>query len=153
MNATAEPIRQKFAVTRGCHVDNDPSGRKQPDGRPVEVMYKAGDVVESEIDLVERFGDKFQRVEENPRYVPAEPETAEQIEARIKADQARLAAMRQAPNPNAVADAARAGFKGDTLDKMSDKELRSLAGDEEIDVSKCKTRDDLLKTIRAAGSK
>ena len=36
----------------------------------------------------------------------------------------------------------------DTLSAMNEKDLRQLAADEEIDVSKCKSKADLLKTIR-----
>lgn len=140
----------KFMVARGTHIQDHPT-EKLKDGRPADQVFKAGDVVESKIDLVALHGEKFQRVE------GAEEETKEVLERRIRESQEKLAKMNAVSNSQAVADAAKAGFnssqppvKGDALDKMSEKELRELAKEEQVDIRAAKNRDDVIRLIRAA---
>ncbi len=53
----------RFRVMEGTHVCDDPSGKKDAKGNPVEVTFNKGDEFESDTDLVGRLGNKFARVD------------------------------------------------------------------------------------------
>ncbi len=114
----------RFKLTRGKYVNG-----KTADGKPI--VMKPGDIVESDVHLDKRFGrKKFERLDDSFSAASIAAETAQ---------------------------AAREGFHGkdaatavveDTLSAMTVSELRQLAEEEELDLGRSKTKDELLAAIR-----
>lgn len=92
-----------------------------PDGREVypNKVYEAGDVVFSSTDLTKTMVNKFERL-----HADDQP-------------------MRKTSTPHAQAQEMTR-----ELEKLSDKRLREIAEDEEIDVAKAKTREEIIEIIR-----
>lgn len=111
----------KFRLLPGVARHEGPDYTKDQDeaGRYPNRVYEAGDVVLSPTDLTKTLVNKFER---------------------LHADES---AVRKTTTPHAQAQEITR-----EMDKMSDKRLRELADEEEIDVSKCKTREELVETIR-----
>lgn len=70
----------KFRLVTGKHEGADPRGQKGPDGRPVGILYSQGAVIEGGIasdgrplNLVAKFGAKFERVPDNTPLTPLPP--------------------------------------------------------------------------------
>jgi hypothetical protein len=119
------------------------------DGVPLceERVFRPGEIIETQIDLMRYnasdkppkfgFADEPGAVQltETSRVWDSAKETLEQFVARCKAEDG------EPQKPPQRQD----------LAKMSEKELRTFAASMEIDVSKAKTREDLLKIVQAAG--
>lgn len=123
----------KFKLLSGIHVDNDKTKgatKSNPEGE--RVVYTAGDVIESDIDLAATLNPKdpsmrrkFERVHD---LTPAGPGVGRRESATATIppiDMSLLAAM-------------------------SVKELQSFAAEEEIDLKGCAKKEDILKIIQAA---
>jgi hypothetical protein len=146
-----------FRVLVGRHIEDDPSGRRNPDGRPSEVTYTpASPPFFSSSDL-----SKLNARDMTPKFaligmadstmrdalVRMPTESAEQYAARLKqlaADATRLAASSSGP------DVPTSWVPPATLDTMQLKELQALAAEEEVDLKGAKTREDVLKIFKAA---
>lgn len=125
----------KFRVLAGKHCEG-----KTPEGKPK--VYVKGDVVDSKSDLSRLnppgFPPKFERVEDDgrPSPAPAVPvQTLSPTPTPVHATSPLPAAPKTVP---------------DGLDKLSLKELQDLAASEEIDLKGAKTRDEVLRAVRAA---
>ena len=121
-----------FRLNAASHVQNDANGN------PVE--FVKGDVFESSDPMI--IGDRA-------RHTPI-------TDDRVKASPGRpvhSVKTTAAPSPAPVKTTTPSPTTGDdTLSSMSEAELRAFAKAEEINVSKCKTKDDLLKVIREASA-
>ena len=62
----------RFKLLVGQHIQNEPDG--------TEKKYSAGEVIESNVDLEKRFGDKFRRVYGTPEDERDEPTTGDDLE-------------------------------------------------------------------------
>ena len=105
---------------------------------------KGNDIIESDIDLVRVLNNgapKFQYLDNEPQRMSAAEHRAEA--ERMEHEEA-LAKQGEAPE---YADSK------DTLSSMNVKELRKFAESEEIDVSTCNNREEILNTIRNATAK
>jgi len=85
-------------------------------------MYNPGDIVESQKDLVSRFPNKFQMVDRTGRAMER-PRATEDDD-------------RQQPAQN------------DFLNTMTREELENYAAESQVDVSKCKTKPEIMNAIR-----
>lgn len=113
---------KKFRLVVGQHIQNDPSGAKDADGRPISKTYRQGDIVPSEKDLVQMFNApgsvKFQRVFQD------EEEYTQSI--------------------------APAAKPTDGLEDLSVKELQRLAAEDEIDLRGAVKKDEIISAIRGS---
>lgn len=142
--APAKPVL-RFEVLNGTHCGPD-TYRRNDNGEYVSngdgKHYRKGEIVETTQDLSFLFdkdkdpnAKKFRRL-----YDTQEEETAETLRAKRAEIDAKLAALE---NPQPVgADA--------TIEAMTVEELRAFAASEEIDLGNAKTKDAILKAIRAA---
>lgn len=121
----SEKKLMRFKVVSGCHrvVERNADGtyKRGEDGQLVKRTYRRGEVIESEFNLVQKFGPKFKRL---GKYDPEEDDPEEDSDVTQPED--------------------------DGLDAKTDDELRQLAEELELDVSKAKSRKSLLKVIREA---
>lgn len=119
-NATQSPPKAllRFKLLAGGHIGVDPRTKK-------ERVYRAGEIVESETDLAERFNSR----------IPGSPRKFERIF-------------------NDTAYGSEQAKKEDeflsTLDSMNLKELLKVAEEEEIDLKGATKREDILKIIKAS---
>lgn len=88
-----------------------------------KVWYKPGSIVESKVNLIERFGPKFGLVESGEVSTPV--------------------ATRE---PTVATDVA----QREELERLSNKELREFAESEKIDVSTCSRKEEYVNAILAA---
>lgn len=166
-----------YELLAGRHVGPDPIRKRPDDGLPEEKLYLALDhtdpirpvphpdrFVESNIDLVSAFPNKFRLVEEareetveelraklavaeekaaRERSISAtKEETVEELEAKLAALKAKNQPQSSMTSPThvlqtTVAEAAKQGFNTahlDRLDQMTLQELMKLAEAEEIDI-------------------
>src|SRR5438105_12102344 len=162
----------RYRVMAGQHIESDPEGRKDTDGRPLDVKYEQGQVFASKTpDLHRRWPEKFSKIEEdlpenNPYLtMPAPGETDDEFKVRMERLRANPASN---TSEDVVAAAARRGFDtlhtdsgrtpppgkpvpgSEPLDSMSVQELRALAADEEIDLKGATKKDDILRLIKAS---
>lgn len=160
-------IKQKFRVVRGRHIETtvmkDEKGAPMRDAqgafRDKKIMYgpgcSAGDVFESTTDYA---GPQFNGQGMSPKFIRVEapqPINANELRRRIEEDQRRLqeleaeakqkpAAEVKPPSPPQNKGEAERAYR-----KLPEDELRRIAEELEVDVSKCKTKDDLIKTLLA----
>ena len=136
----------RFKILHGKHTQKEQVGTN-PDGSPVfrPVTYgrntPKGDVVDSPSDLVAKFNSpgstKFELIPEPARhYAPP------------------VAAV--APTPVTLAQATAAAYTPpskpltDALDQMSVGDLKKFADSEEIDLKGARTKEEMIRAIRAA---
>lgn len=119
-----EVKKMRFKVLSGCHrvTERGPDGQyvRDESGQIVKKTYRKGDVLESEFDLVKKFGIKFKKLGKND---PVEDEEDED-EIVPPADD-------------------------DGLEAMSDEDLRKFAQDAGVEPGK-KSRKTLIEAVRAA---
>lgn len=141
----------QFRVVAGKH------HVKQPDGK--NKVYRPGDVVDSETDLVERFNSKrpgfpkkFERVGEGDSDVP-DP-TRRRPDESLADFGARIMEMaRQEGAENSVLQATSNQIQQsptattEQLQAMTVQELQSLAAAEEVDLKGVKSKDAVLKIL------
>lgn len=130
-NAKSGPPKYRFRLLRGKHSQSvpDPNGRKDANGNIMLTaernldgtikLYQPGDVIETNKDLVELFN--------RPGAI--------KFERLEKAD---------GPIPGSSTPTAKQPPK---FYQMTDKELREYAAAEEIDISQCKNKDEVLKLL------
>ena len=141
--AAAKGEKRSYQVVRGCHVQDAPPGPdgKVPlaqNGRPQEVVYRQGDVVESEIDLVALHGEKFVRVGEDQYGLTQE--VAEKLQ---RAEET----LRDRDKVKSAYDKA--------LERLDEKGLRELAKDVGADVKGLDfkaQRDEVVARVKAAAA-
>lgn len=113
----------KFRILRGKHNQ----GERHPDGRPV--IYARNDVVESETDLCKLNAGmatkKFERVDDSTPLTNPD------------------AAGKSVPSPETVDP------NEDTFNEMTVAELRQFAEQEEIDLGKARTKDEIIAVLRS----
>lgn len=132
----------KFRLIKGKHVQNDPSGKS--------MVYSPGDVFESKVNLIDRYGagnQKFERLSEDAQTHGGRPE------------------KNLLQNPATVQEAAEKGFKDgqevspeittqntedDGLEAMTVTELRRWAEAEEIPLDGKTRKDEIIQAIRMA---
>lgn len=129
----------KYRLLAGKHSQKE----ENPETKQKEVkIYKRGDVFESKHDLLKFNAGpgamKFEKVEEPPpraasRAAAPPPEPPPPPEAKT---------IQPPPRNQQEYHAA--------LDKMTEKDLRALAAEEEIDLKGAKTKEDIVKAIKAA---
>lgn len=113
-----------YRVLQGMHVEDGPL---DANGEKTDIVYGVGGIVESEIDLCERFNGqgsafhKFERVTPNPNYIPATKLVPTGISSVVTS----------------------------TLENMTISELKKFAESEEIDLKEAKTKEEALKIIKA----
>lgn len=133
--ADEEQKLYKYRLEVGTHAENTGF---QSDGNgnsfPQPVVYRQGDYFESPDPLlVERFGaDKFTRLPDNFDVAAARQG------ATVTTTQTVQPNVPQTMTP--ISD----------LSTWNEKDLRAYAADEEIDVSKCKTKAELVKVLQQA---
>jgi hypothetical protein len=111
----------KYRLMPGVGKHEGPDYTKEPNELGVypNKVYESGDVVLSPTDLTKTFVNKFERLHADDNPV------------------------RTTPTPHSQAPEMTR-----ELEKLSDKRLREIADDEEIDVSKAKTREELISVIK-----
>lgn len=114
--------------------------------------YSQGDVVPSEIDLVERFGaDKFSYMGEKSRERSASDEKRSRVkEATPQEDDLDTSTHRtdEPPRSTHPVPAADVKPKEPNLEQMNDKQLNEFAHAHEVDISKAKTRQEKISLIK-----
>lgn len=168
MQETTMPQRKimLFVLTAGIHQTNHPTKtvRRFRNGReeevPLEVTYRAGEVVESTEDMEAKWPEKFQRVrEENSNLGLTPEEIAEVMEKR------KLRAQNQHPSltPTEVPspeleksppplNRPKLTSEQDGLDALNYTELRKLCEAEEIPgFEGCTSKPQILVVMRASG--
>lgn len=113
----------RFQLLVGTHVGDD------------NKHYTAGDIIETQTNLAARFNEpncppKFRRL----------------TEKEFAAEQENQAFRKQQ-------EADKNKKPGDGLDSLSLEDLRKLAEEEEIDLGKSKTKEEVLKAIRSSGAR
>lgn len=150
----------RFRLLEGQHVQNDAHGNK------VKFSARSNNIVESATDLCDRFNTKdphfprkFERIDGHEQGAGYEEAIAAAY--RKGMEDARTAAATPA-TPSPVAAAAQQGFntlytdsggkppQSDSLDRMTVKELQELAAEEEIKLGNAKSKEEIIKAIRAA---
>lgn len=154
-----KPKVQKFRLLASLHEQADrewePTEEEKEQAktlgriiRPPRVCYKAGDIVESEIDLVQKFGgEKFAYLGQPP--VEGQQLTDQQ-EAYQKQEEARRAPA--PPTKDAKHEVDSEGFLETDLHAMSVQDLKAFAADHEVDLKGARNKEDMIKTIRASKS-
>lgn len=129
-------IGGKFRLLVSTHIDDGPPGCDCDHcvtSAGKSHCYEAGDIIESKRDLAQRynsqFSKKFERVDEQP--LPA---------GQVLVSQEELDNLRKI--------AAKSTAPAFDFDKATEKQLREYAEENEIDISKCKTPDDIRKAVR-----
>lgn len=146
-----KPKVQKFRLLASLHEQADrewePTEEEKEQAkilgriiRPPRVCYKAGDIVESEIDLVQKFGgEKF-------AYLGQPPVEGQQLTDQQEVYQKQEEA-RRAPAPPTKTDSE--SFSSETdFYTMSVQDLKAFAADHEIDLKGARSKDDMIKAIR-----
>ncbi len=149
----------KFRVLAGKHIEG-----KTPDGR--QRVYKTGDVVDSKTDLNKLNSPgavKFEKVDESTPATPYVGPGGEVVKSRkqleAEAVQQPQQAQAKTAGPTTAAKTPEHLEPLQTtstttlqpLDLMSVKDLVALAQAEEIDLKGATKKDDIVKTLKAAG--
>ena len=129
-------MANKYRVLAGSHVGPDIHGKVLE----IRAGIDGHDVIETEQNLLELngprgFSPKFQLV--NEEVLPTDRASLLREKERIEKQLAALGTA-QTPAPP------------QPIDKMSEKELREYADDNEIDLAACKTRDAMVAAIKKA---
>ncbi|MGL6095041.1 MAG: hypothetical protein ACRC7O_04475 [Fimbriiglobus sp.] len=127
----------KFKLLAGQHVqaEPDPAGKKDRDGNPVmvPVVYRQGDVVESDAPLDKKHGpDKFAKLDDNPRYVPADS-----LPKPVPGESRAAGILREYETE-----------MGLPLENLTPEDLKDFAKAEKINLSGAKSKDDMVKIVR-----
>lgn len=148
----AELVKQKFRILHGSHVQNDDEG--------VSCNYVKGDVIETHDLMIARDTNKFQLVDPATKLsvgTPCGPPPGElnSSNAVIKPKKRKVEPPVEPTNPPTPSgDSGKdEGDGDDTFSSMTIAELKEFAAGEEIDVSKCKHKDDFVKACRDATAK
>ena len=133
----------KYRVKVGRHLQ----------GRP-ERLYVRGDVFESNDQLIARDRGKFELVDPASKVSPGQLTDTygdgPQNNSSNAPAPAPIVPAAKETTPVIVPDPSADPTGGEKpLDQMTEKELRDVAADEDIDVSKCKTKAELLKAVKA----
>ena len=138
-----------YRLLKGKHTHNplELGSNNKPLARNADTrkVYEAGNIIESEGDLVEKFGtEKFERVDRRGRSY-SEAEVPVQRQPRMNRADAE-------PEPIVRSDVAvlEAGDEEVDLEAMKLDELRAFAAEEEIDLGTATRKDDIIKAIRVA---
>lgn len=131
----------KYRVKVGRHLQ----------GRP-ERLYVRGDVFESNDQLIARDRGKFELVDPASKVSPGQltgtyGDGPQNNSSNAPAPAPVVPAAKDVPPVVVPPSPAPADEK--PLEEMTEKELREVAADEDIDVSKCKTKAELLKAVKA----
>lgn len=145
--------KYKFRLLDGLHTE-EPTFERDEKGAPIiengtpRILkegrtFKKGDIIETDKNLhviFDRIGNppKFEEVHEDERIMTAQ-------EKRQKAE----ALLKEAADDELAAQL-RKNTMNDVLDSMSVEDLRKHAASEEIDLGKAKSKDEILKVIKAA---
>lgn len=123
-------MKYKFRLLEGLHVENGPIGAN---GLPTDVIYKRGDIFESESDLLQfnrgPNSQKFERIHDDR---PVTSEVQKQAVPRPEG--------KQSQQLNLPAEL--------PLEQMTEKELVAFAAEEEIDLKGVKGKDNILRVLR-----
>lgn len=131
----------KYRVKSGRHLQ----------GRP-ERLYVRGDVFESDDVMIGKDRGKFELVDPASRVSPGQPTGTYGDGPKTNSSNAPAPAPivpASKETPPVVVPSAPPPADEKPLEEMSEKELKEVAADEDIDVSKCKTKADLLKAVKA----
>lgn len=142
MSATEESIAKKtapkkyrFKVLFGHHAHNYGT-----DENPDIVVYRQGDEFDSDTELDRRFNApgtmKFQRMQ---KVEDDTEESLDLLEQQLKERRAKLKSKK----------AKKAETPDDGLDKMTMVQLQELAQDNDIDLGKAKSKEEIIAVIRA----
>lgn len=130
----------KYKLIAGGHVQDDPGGKKdERTGRVVDCRFGPGDIVESKDNLAALWPEKFQ---------PVFSEGVSGLDRQM-GESARQYAKRLQVMAQQAAKDADEELTSDTLENMTDKELKAYADENEINIGTAKTRADMLKILRA----
>lgn len=113
---------QKYRLLVGQHIQNDPETKSESHPRGIEVTYNAGDTFVSDTLL-----EKFNSPGHSPKF--------ERLQDDVKVETVQQAAITK---------------HGDPYDTMTVAQLQAHAAAEEIDVRRARTKDDIIRLIRAA---
>lgn len=124
----------RFKLIAGRHVTWMPGSRPLTQEeiaqgkKREEKRYTVGDIIESTIDLVDRYGSaKFERVQNFHHSQPSSPDPTQ--------------------GSLTVANTLRQVWKFEELNGMSVSDLRALASEEAIDLKGAKSKEDIIKVI------
>lgn len=151
----------KFKVLAGGHVQDDPCSPEPSERQRERGMVRAsktympGEVLENDLDLVKLFGpNKFERVPDNTpvsgspsphaHEPPIAPHKGLVVDDRERITDPRFPSVMGQKPPSSQTE-----YFG-MLDKLTPAELKSLAASEEIDLKGVKTKEEMLKIIKAA---
>lgn len=175
-----QPKKFRFKLLAGKHVAADPDwerpnkpGTDEPDMavRPPSVTYSAGEVVETDTDLVQKFGaDKFQLLAGGPTRTvkagmaallqkevvndhpgetllpPADEEV--QIPADVNADGGPSKAAAGTNKPSAGKDLE---AEHGPLEQLTLADLKKIAREEGVDLSGAHTKAEIIEALKAGG--
>lgn len=154
----------RFRLLASLHEAWDLSAEPDANGRFPPRTFRAGEIVESDRDLVAQFGsEKFQLVDGGTTPLkPAPPQAATVFpggqvatgrQETTKGPDGRSISGPENMNPAQRAEVNKNQPPVDDLDHMSVKELQDHAAAEEIDLRGAKNKEDLVKAIRSTRRK
>jgi hypothetical protein len=116
--------KMKFRLMQGKHAHGS-----KIDGSLV--VYRQGDIIESDVDLEKKLKNKFQRVIDDAMPTVRKPMVKTEDEPQL-------------PKEEGESD------PGDTLEAMTVSQLKKFAAEEEIDLGTATKKSEIVNTIRAA---
>ena len=144
----------QFRLKAGIHIQRDDNLPKKENGRPASRVYKAGEIVESKTDLVAKHGgEKFQLISGETG------QSLEELEAQQKQLAEQIDLLKRVPQGVTGTPVGTVGDGKDTqgkvltkadLEALSNKELRLLAADKEVDVETCGNKTELVQALSIA---
>lgn len=135
----AKKPQLKFRLLQGSHAEE-----KVPGDPNTLTMYRQGDVFFSSSDLSvlnSPGSTKFERIHDDKPIPAAPPPVVATAQGTAVASSSATPVTKAEPKGVDI---------GPTLESMTLEELRRHAADEEIDVAKLKTKDEVVKAIKAA---
>lgn len=139
----------KFRVMAGIHIGPDKSEKpievKDQAGNVIQTKYPSktypqGSIVNSDVDLVKKHGEKFQYVSGNERPLRAPGPDAQ---SRREEQEEKLGVV-HVPGESDESEE----DEGDDLESMTVADLKAYAGDNEIDLGGAHKKDDIIQAIR-----
>jgi hypothetical protein len=148
--AEAPKPTMKFRILRGQHLVKLPNGQYK--------KHRQGEVIESTIDLVERFNQgqnsqKFQRIYSEASEPKSLNDYLSELSKLPKDQVQHVITHLQGVGNLTSSDQQTVSSGEDTLAGMTVKELQAFADGEEIDLKGITKRDDILRIIKAALNK